>query len=91
MAEKVGMDPKSVIFTDKILKYIIKNYTHRNTQGMRSLRKAIQQIFMKLNILRYKDIDPAVLGDSYIPNIKFPLKITTSIVTKLLIDLDVAE
>ncbi len=86
MADKVGMKHDDVIFSNKIIKHIINTYAYHE-KGVRSLRKAIQQIYMKLNILRFKDIHPNVMGQSYIQGLKFPLILNKKIVDILLKDM----
>lgn len=88
MGNLVGMKENDVIFNDQIIKYIINNFTGKE-KGVRSLQAAIKEIFMKLNILRFKDIDPAVMGKSYIKDLEFPLELTKDIVSKLLCDINV--
>ena len=57
-----------IIFTDEIIKEIIKNYTH-NEEGVRNLKRCIESIVSKINIY-YLTHDP----DSNMNNLSFEIK-----------------
>jgi len=57
-----------IIFTDEIIKEIIKNYTH-NEEGVRNLKRCIESIVSKINIY-YLTHEP----DSNMNNLSFEIK-----------------
>lgn len=70
---------ENLIFTDEIIKYIISKI--KNEEGVRELKRAINIIIRKINVLQYNISKDIV---SYNQNIKFPLYINTNIVDNLL-------
>ena len=56
----IGIDDKNIIFNNNIIKYIIEKFTH-NEEGVRMLKKCLEDILLKLNLLylinRKEDID----------------------------------
>ena len=77
---ELGFLEKDIIFPDNEIKYMIKNYTDGQL-GMRNCEKKIYQLCERLALLKYvKDIDFSFK----INNFKFPVKISTDIIDKLL-------
>ena len=79
----IGVDSKDIIFSDNIIKYIIKSYSQE--KGVRNLKRAFQTIIGKINIIRItkrgsiKNLElPFEIND-----FEFPLNITEEIVNKL--------
>lgn len=81
MAQGVGIEETDVFFSDEVLTYIIGL---SDEKGVRSLRKTVETIFLKLNILRFPGVIPEIMGESYIPDIVLPLALTVPMVETLL-------
>ena len=83
LCKEIGFNNNEILFNDDIIDYIITNYTKE--EGVRTLKRCIENIISKINILRYiKDKDNIDIP-FIIDNISFPLKIDKSMVDKLLI------
>ena len=82
LCKEIGFNNNEILFNDDIIEYII-NYTKE--EGVRILKRCIENIISKINILRYiKDKDNIDIP-FMIDKIGFPLKIDKSMVDKLLI------
>jgi ATP-dependent Lon protease len=51
LMNNIGLGKSDILFNDELLKYIIRNYTQE--EGVRSLKRCIESILMKLNVLRF--------------------------------------
>ena len=51
LMDNVGFNKDDISFSDEVLGYIIDNYTEE--EGVRSLRRCIETILMKLNVYRF--------------------------------------
>jgi len=79
----MGVDKEELIFSDEIIKFIVKNYSQE--EGVRNLKRAFQTIIGKLNIIRITQqgaLDNLDLPFS-LDNFELPLNITENIVKKL--------
>jgi ATP-dependent Lon protease len=77
--KEYGLDDNEVIITDTELEYLISKKT-ADQPGMRDVERKLGDFFCKLSMQRFsKDIKLSIDA-----KIKFPVKITTSIIDKLL-------
>jgi ATP-dependent Lon protease len=78
LVENIGMEPKDVIFSDEILRKIIHEYTEE--EGVRSLRRCLETILLKLNMAKYTSID------NDLKNLSFPVVVNDNLIKTLLSD-----
>jgi ATP-dependent Lon protease len=78
LVDNIGMEPKDVLFTDEILRKIINEYTEE--EGVRSLRRCLETILLKLNMAKYTTIG------NEIKNLSFPVGMNEGLVKTLLSD-----
>ena len=83
LCKEIGFNNDEILFNDDIIEYIITNYTKE--EGVRTLKRCIENIISKINILRYIKNKDNIDIPFMIDNIGFPLKIDKSMVDKLLI------
>ena len=76
LVDNIGMEPKDVVFTDEILRKIINEYTEE--EGVRSLRRCLETILLKLNMVKYTTIG------NEIKNLSFPVVMNEGLVKTLL-------
>tara|TARA_Y100000590_G_scaffold438452_1_gene561276 strand:+ start:5337 stop:7202 length:1866 start_codon:yes stop_codon:yes gene_type:complete len=79
---EVGFLEENLIFPKEIIRYIISCYTKE--EGVRTLKRCIEEIISKINILRYIEKSDKIQIPFMIKNIEFPLTITTAMVNTLL-------
>ena len=72
------MEPQDVIFPDEILRKIINEYTEE--EGVRSLRRCLETILLKLNMAKYTTIG------NELKNVSFPFVMNEELVKILLSD-----
>lgn len=80
LLESVGFKSGDIEFSDEIIGYIIDNYT--NEEGVRSLRRCIETILMKLNVYRFLKDDEYI--NYHIDNFSIPFSINKNIVDILI-------
>jgi ATP-dependent Lon protease len=78
ICQNIGFDSNSLILDSEILTYIINKYNEKD-KGMRTLRKHIETIILKLNTIKLIGCD---LSGKL--KIKFPLELSTDLVDKIL-------
>jgi ATP-dependent Lon protease len=84
----IGMKPSDVIFEDDdVIREIITNYSN-NEEGVRTLRRTIETIISRLNILQFtmsnqQDIERIVLPYN-LEKIEFPMKVNSKVAQILL-------
>jgi ATP-dependent Lon protease len=78
LVDNIGMDPKDVVFTDEILRKIINEYTEE--EGVRSLRRCLETILLKLNMAKYTTIG------NELKNLSFPVVMNEGLIRTLLSD-----
>jgi len=78
LVDNIGMETQDVVFSDDILRKIINEYTEE--QGVRSLRRCLETILLKLNMAKY-----TVIGNE-LKNLSFPVVINQELVKNLLSD-----
>jgi len=74
----VGLDHNNIIISDEIIKHIINNFT--NEEGVRELKRKLETIILKINLMRFTDIDL----DYRIKDFKFPITLSLQNVENLL-------
>ena len=52
--DNMGLEKDSIIITDELLKYVIKTFT--DEEGVRQLKRCLDKMIMKINLMRYSDI-----------------------------------
>jgi ATP-dependent Lon protease len=96
LAINVGLGKSDILFNDDVIKYIIRNYTQE--EGVRSLKRCIESILMKLNVLRFlqcsydnlEKLDEQKNMLSYnITNFKIPFLLDKDNVKELLKDINI--
>ena len=86
LLKNIGFNQDDIIIDTNNIKYIINKYTN-NEEGVRNIKRCIEDLFLKINLLRLiKDSDTKNMIDiEYkINNLIFPLNITTIIIDDLL-------
>lgn len=78
LCKNIGFDSTSLILSEEILKYIINKY-NGSDKGMRTLRKHIETIILKLNTIKLIGCD---LSGKL--KIKFPLHLGEEVIDKIL-------
>ena len=73
-------------FSDECLKEIISNYTE-GEEGVRNLKRQIETVISKINLIRLINKDTEVI-DCSIKTIEFPITITKEIMNKLILKTD---
>ena len=76
--ENIGLKKNSIIINEESLKYIINSFT--NEEGVRELKRCLDKMIMKINLMRYSDIKL----NYRIDNINFPYTITREDIDGLL-------
>lgn len=82
IVKNIGFKDDDVYITDEDLEYIIVNYT--NEEGVRKLRESLETIFNKINLLRFINNGTDIEIEYSINKFKLPIKLTNSIIVKLL-------
>ena len=78
LADNIGMESQDVVCPEEILRKIINEYTQE--EGVRSLRRCLETILLKLNMAKY-----TVIGNE-LKNLSFPLVMNDGLVKTLLSD-----
>lgn len=91
----IGMNAKDIIFDDEDVIRDIINTHSKHEEGVRTLRRTIETIISRLNILQFtmnNDHDSEKINLPYnIDKIEFPIKVTTKIVNMLLKNINVSD
>ena len=79
------LNEKDIIFTDDIIKYIIINYT-KNEEGVRNLKRCLEIIYTKLNLLRLVKSDNIIFYNllGLKTSITFPITLTNEFINRLI-------
>jgi len=86
LMNEIGLNPDDISFDDEVITDIINNHC-RDEQGVRKLRRILEGLLTKLNILQFSKSENESLELPYdIPDLAFPLKINHKIVSKLIVD-----
>jgi ATP-dependent Lon protease len=84
--KNVGFQYKDIIFNDNIIKSIIIKYTDfNNEKGVRNIKRIIEDLILKINLLKLTKNKNNLLDIDYnISGLQFPLIITNEIINNLL-------
>ena len=83
---EIGLNPADISFDDEVITDIINSHC-RDEQGVRKLKRTLEGMLTKLNILQFSKLDGESIELPYdIPDLTFPLKINHKIVSKLVAD-----
>ena len=85
LLKNIGFLKDDISLNVDIIKYIINTYTS-NESGVRNIKRCIEDLFLKINLLRLmKNDDKNMIDIEYnIENLTFPLVITIPIISNLL-------
>ena len=86
LLKNIGFQNNDIIINKDILKYIINEYTY-NEAGVRNIKRVMEDIFLKINLLKLiknDTIKDTIDLDYYIKDLSFPLNITIPIVNNLI-------
>ena len=92
IADNMNINSKNIIIKNDVIKYIIEKYVITE-KGVRNLNRVFQDIYMKINLLRFINIENNKIKfpyDIYKLNkiiklpIQFPINITTNIIDIIL-------
>ena len=83
--EQAKFKKEDIIFSDKILEYIIKDFTE-NEYGVRNVKRCLEIIYTKLNLYRLMKPDENLFKSSLKidKHVTFPFELKQDIVDKLL-------
>jgi ATP-dependent Lon protease len=87
--EKLRFNREDVIISPECCKFLVKEYS-ASEQGIRTLIRTAETIITRLNMLRIADEETMKDYKFYIP-VEFPLKLTDSIIKKLMSDINHKE
>jgi ATP-dependent Lon protease len=84
LLENIGFNKTDITINNNVLKYIILKYSE-NEDGVREIKRYIEELFLKINLLRLIKSNENKLDIKYnIDNLTFPLDITIDIVNNIL-------
>ena len=81
LCKNIGFDQSAISITDETMKYLINNYC-KDDRGVRPLKRCIETILLKLNIIRLVGCN--ISNPNKLKNITFPLVITEKIIDTIL-------
>jgi ATP-dependent Lon protease len=83
LLKNIGFLLNDIIINNKVIEYIINKYTN-NDPGVRNIKRLIEDLFLKINLLKLIKNKDMIDINYNITDLSFPLNITTSIVDNLL-------
>ncbi len=84
LLKNIGFSEKDIIISSETIEYIINNFTE-NEDGVRNIKRKIEDIFLKINLLFLINNQNNMINIDYkIDNLTFPLNINNNIVNNLL-------
>ena len=84
LLKNIGFLQEDINITNDTIKFIINTYTH-NEDGVRNIKRVMEEIFLKINLLKLIKTNKTNIGIEYnIRNLSFPLTITCDIIKNLL-------
>jgi len=91
LLQNIGFNQGDIKIDDTLIRYIINTYT-QNEDGVRNIKRCIEELFLKINLLRLmndkkdkKSVEKDNMINYNIDNLKFPLSITNKIIDELII------
>ncbi len=87
LLKNTGFKENDIIISEDIIKYIINTFTN-NEEGVRNIKRIIEELFLKINLLKLMKNDENNIIDIYykINNLVFPLTLDKNSVDNLLND-----
>lgn len=84
--KNVGFQQKDIVFNNNVIKYIIIKYTDfNNEEGVRNIKRIIEDLILKINLLKLTKNKNNLLNIDYnIDNLRFPLIMKNEIINNLL-------
>ena len=85
LLKNIGFSENDIHIDDNTIQFIINEYTN-NELGIRNIKRCIEDIFLKINLLKLmKNNDKNMIDINYhIENLSFPLSININIIKKLM-------
>jgi ATP-dependent Lon protease len=85
LLKNIGFKENDIMIKSDVIKYIINKYTS-NEEGVRNIKRIIEELFLKINLLKLikSDINNTIQIKYNIPNLEFPLDVNNDIVDNLL-------
>jgi len=84
LLKNIGFLQEDINITNDTIKFVINTYTH-NEDGVRNIKRVMEEIFLKINLLKLIKTNKTNIGIEYnIRNLSFPLTITCDIIKNLL-------
>jgi len=83
LLKNIGFLLNDIIINNQVIEYIINKYTN-NDPGVRNIKRLIEDLFLKINLLKLIKNKNIIDINYNINDLSFPLNITTSIVDNLL-------
>jgi ATP-dependent Lon protease len=85
LLKNIGFKENDIMIKSDVIKYIINKYTS-NEEGVRNIKRIIEELFLKINLLKLmkSDINNTIQIKYNIPNLEFPLDVNIDIVDNLL-------
>jgi len=85
LLKNIGFKENDIRIKSDVIKYIINQYTN-NEEGVRNIKRIIEELFLKINLLKLmkSDINNTIQIKYNIENLEFPLDINIDIVDNLL-------
>ena len=80
--KEIGMSNEDVQFTDEALRDIIVSHC-KEEQGVRKLKRMLEGVLTKLNILQFVKMDSGIKLPYDIPDLTFPIQVDHRILSKL--------
>lgn len=88
LLKRLKFSTQDIKLSSESSKYLISEFS--NEQGVRTLIRTAEMIITRLNMLRIADEETMKIYKFYV-QVEFPLQLTTSIIKKLLFDLEKKE
>lgn len=80
--KNIRFTSEDILLPDPVLQYVIETYTD-NEKGVRNLKRCIETIYSKLNLLRLMPSEPLFDADASL-KVEFPCTVTLDMVKKLI-------
>ena len=80
--KNIRFSSEDILLPDPVLQYVVETYTD-NEKGVRNLKRCIETIYAKLNLLRLMPSEPLFDSDASL-KVEFPCTVTLEMVKKLI-------